>query len=186
MEKDEEDEVGDHGSIVAFRIPCHPSVDFRPLPLRLLLQLLQPTCTPCNSPPPFVPSTISPLSLSCYSVSRPYSPLPFLLLAPSCDSHEALNRRLPSRTCIVVVHASLRRPRPRQTPNSLLSSLPSLHFLSSLLNSRSSPRIVLLPLSHAAFSPFSPPLPLSLSLCLSLLSQPPRHDVGGRSSRGAE
>lgn len=57
IEKDEEDEEGDHGSIVAFRIPCRPSVDFRPLPL----QLLPPTCTPCSSPPPFVPSTTVPV-----------------------------------------------------------------------------------------------------------------------------
>lgn len=45
--------------------------------------------------------------------------------ASSRDSHEALNRRPPSRTCIVEVHASLRRLRPTdQTPNSLLSSPP--------------------------------------------------------------
>lgn len=75
-EEEEEDEEGDHGSIVAFRIPCRPSVDFRPLPLRSPLQLLQPDlCTPCSSPPPFVPSTAAPFPLSLTGALTPLSPL---------------------------------------------------------------------------------------------------------------
>lgn len=162
MEKDEEDEEGDHGSIVAFRIPCRPSVDFRPLPLRSPLQLLQPTCTPCSSPPPFVPST-----------HRPRYPSVALTLlfppAPSRNSHEALNPRPPSRTCTVDVHASLRRPRPTdQTSDSLLSSPP---FPSSSLSSphpRSSPHLVSLSISRVQhFRPLCLPLSFSLSLFLS-------------------
>lgn len=185
MEKDEEDEEGDHGSIVAFRIPCHPSVDFRPLPLRSPLRLLQPTCTPCSSPPPFVPSTTVPVI--------PQSPLPSSSLptppASSRYSHEALNPRPSSRTCIVDVHASLRRPRPTdQTSDSLFSprllSLPQ----PSSPHPRSSPRLVSLSISRARhFRPLSFPLslflPLPLSLFLFLLSQPPHRGVGGRSSR---
>lgn len=153
MEKDEEDEEGDHGSIVAFRIPCRPSVDFRPLPLYSPLQLLQPTCTPCISPPPFVPSTIVPVI--------PQSP--FTLLFPPHhprDSHEALNPRPPSRTCTVDVHASLRRPRPTdQTSDSLLSSPPFPSSPSFISASR-----LALYFSRAAFSPsLSPPLFLSAS-----------------------
>lgn len=155
----EEDEEGDHGSIVAFRIPCRPSVDFRPLPLRSPLQLLQPTCTPCSSPPPFVLSTIVPVI--------PQSPL--LSSLPRTiprDSHEALNPRPPSRTCTVDMHASLRRPRPTdQTSDSLLSS-PPFPSSSSLFSSPSfiSASRLTLYFSRAAFSPsLSPSLFLSAS-----------------------
>lgn len=184
MEKDEEDEEGDHGSIVAFRIPCRPSVDFHPLPLRSPLQLLQPTCTPCSSPPPFVLSTIVPVI--------PRSPLLFSLprTIPR-DSHEALNPRPPSRTCTVDVHASLRRPRPTdQTSDSLLSS-PPFPFLVplplTLVHLRISSHSLFLACSIFALSvPFSLSFSLALSLCLLPLSQPPHRGVGGRSSRGIE
>lgn len=147
MEKDEEDEEGDHGSIVAFRIPCRPSVDFRPLPLRSPLQLLQPTCTPCSSPPPFVPTTTV--------LVIPQSPLPFssprtiprLARGPQPSTVVAYLHRRRAR---VVTQAQTHRPDIR------LSLLPSPPFPSSSLFSSpsfiSASRLTLY-FSRAAFSP---------------------------------
>jgi len=131
VEKDEENEEGDHGSIVAFRISYRPSVDFRPLPLHSPLQLLQHRlCTPCISPPPFVPSTIVPVI--------PQSPLPGLLFPlhhPATRTRPStLDRRVLAVLARVDVHASLRRPRPTdQTSDTLLSSPPFPPFFSSSL-----------------------------------------------------
>jgi len=121
IEKDEEDEEGDHGSIVAFRIPCHPSVDFRPLPLRsfnyysrlapLAARLLL-SCPP------------SPLSLS-----RPYPPLPCtisrLARGPQPSTAVAYLHRRRAR---VVTQAQTHRPDIR-----LSSLLASSAFLIPLL-----------------------------------------------------
>lgn len=151
----------DHGSIVAFRIPRPVPRSASTLPLRLPLQLLQPTCTPCNSPPPFVPPPIP-----------RYPPVALTSLAPPRDSHEALDRR----ACIAGVHASLRRPRPTdQTPDSLLSPSPppplslSPFLLWSSHGSRSRS------LFDAAFSP-----------SLSLPRFPGRRVASEGEARGAE
>lgn len=140
MEKDEEDEEGDHGSIVAFRIPCRPSVDFRPLPLYSPLQLLQPTCTPCISPPPFVPSTIVPVI--------PQSPLLFSfprtipatrtrpstldrrrVLAPSMCTRRYAGPDPPTRHQILFSPRLLFPPRPRSSPHLVLLSISRVqHF----------------------------------------------------------
>lgn len=167
MEKDEEDEEGDHGSIVAFRIPYRPSVDFRPLPLRSPLQLLQPTCTPCISPPPFMPSTTVPVI--------PRSPLPFsfprtiprLVRGPQPSTAVAYLHRRRAR---VVTQAQTHRPDIR------LSRLSSLLFSPrpSLSRSHSSPHLVSLSITrvqhfHPLYLFLSLFLVLSLSLSLSLL-----------------
>lgn len=184
MEKDEEDEEGDHGSIVAFRIPCRPSVDFRPLPLRSPLQLLQPTCTPCSSPPPFVPSTHRPRYPSvALTLLFPPRTIPRLARGPQPSTAVAYLHR---RCARVVTQAQTHRPDIR-----LSSLLASFSFLVSLFSSPSfiSASRLTLYFSRAAFSPSLPPslfLPLALSLCLLPLSQPPHRGVGGRSSRGTE
>lgn len=133
MEKDEEDEEGDHGSIVAFRIPYRPSVDFRPLPLRSPLQLLQPTCTPCISPPPFVLSTTVPVipqpplpsSFPCTIAT-----IPRLARGPQPSTAVAYLHRRRAR---VVTQAQTHRPDVRLS--SLLASFSSL-FSSSLVHLR--------------------------------------------------
>jgi hypothetical protein len=141
MAEDEGDEEGDHGSIVAFRIPCSPSVDFQPpcppafytpaSPRGRLLQPadLHPLATRLLlSCPPFLSPILRALPLSRPRLSVPVIPWPPLssalppplpcplppahLCAVPCDSHETINPRPPSRTCTVDVHASLRRPRP--------------------------------------------------------------------------
>jgi len=160
MEKDEENEEGDHGSIVAFRIPYRPSVDFRPLPLHSPLQLLQHRlCTPCISPPPFVPSTIVPVI--------PQSPLPGLLF----PLHHPATRTRPSTAVAYLqyLHASTctRRyagPDPPTRHQTLFSPLllfhPSFPHPSFISTSR-----LTLYFSRAAFSP-SLFLPRSFSLPL--------------------
>lgn len=87
---------GDHGSIVAFRIP--PRSAFT-LPLRLPLQLLQPTCTPCNSPPPFVPCTILPRSLPPAAVISPVT----LAALPRRTTLRLARSPQPSTLVVVVV-----------------------------------------------------------------------------------
>lgn len=173
MEKDEEDEEGDHGSIVAFRIPCRPSVDFRPLPLYSPLQLLQPTCTPCISPPPFVPSTIVPVI--------PQSPLPFSF--PRAISPRLARGPQPS-TAVAYLHRRCARvvtQAQTHRPDIRLSSLLASFSLLALVHLRISSRSLFLACSIFALSVSS-----SLSLCLLPLSQPPHRGVGGRSSRGTE
>lgn len=89
MVEDEGDEEGDHGSIVAFRIPCRPSVDFQPpsscryppdSPCRLLqpADLLHPLATRLLLSCLFGPSLRScppAASRSPLSLGRPYPPL---------------------------------------------------------------------------------------------------------------
>lgn len=187
-EKDEEDEEGDHGSIVAFRIPCRPSVDFRPLPLRSPLQLLQPTCcTPCSSPPPFVPSTIVPVIPRSPLPSSFPCAIPRLARGPQPSTAVAYLHRRRAR---VVTQAQTHRPDIRLS--SLLSSpFPLPPRPSSSPHPRSSLHLVSLSISRVQhFRPlclllfFS--LSLALSPCLLPLSQPPHRGVGGRSSRGTE
>lgn len=166
MEKDEEDEEGDHGSIVAFRIPYRPSVDFRPLPLRSPLQQLQSTCTPCSSLPPFVLSTIVPVipqSLLLFSFPRT---IPRLARGPQPSTAVAYLHR---RCARVVTQAQTHRPDIR-----LSSPLASFSFTVPLLLTPSfiSASRLTLYFSRAAFSPSlspppSPPLSLSFSLFLS-------------------
>lgn len=164
-EKDEEDEEGDHGSIVAFRIPCRPSVDFRPLPLRSPLQLLQPTCcTPCSSPPPFVPSTIVPVIPQSPLPSSYPCAIPRLARGPQPSTAVAYLHRRRAR---VVTQAQTHRPDIRLS--SLLSSpFPPSSSLFSSPSFVSASRLTLY-FSRTAFSPsLSPSLFLSRSRSFSL------------------
>lgn len=157
-EKDEEDEEGDHGSIVAFRIPCRPSVDFRPLPLRSPLQLLQPTCcTPCSSPPPFVPSTIVPVIPRSPLPSSLPCAIPRLARGPQPSTAVAYLHRRRAR---VVTQAQTHRPDIR------LSSLLSSPFPSSSSHFPS-PSFVSASRSHSLFLAYSI-FALSFSFSLSL------------------
>jgi len=188
--EDERDEEGDHGSIVAFRIPCSPSVDFQPpRPPAFYSPASWTTAAgrlapSCNSPPPFVPSV--PLSdPSCPPALVPPPPGPryplVALILRFPRSHPPLRRPMrlarnhqPS-TAVAYLHASLRKPRPAdQTLHPLLSSplrSPRLyvarlrffhpfHSPSSRLHPRAS-------VSLARESDF-PSLIFSLSLSLSL------------------
>lgn len=157
----EKDEEGDHGSIVAFRIPCRPSVDFRPLPSPSLPP--SPLLRPLRSPSSTTTADLHPLQLAssfralhhlCLRYPLPSPPHP-----PRAIPRLARSPRPSSRTCIVDVHASLRRP--RLTDQTLFS--PHLSFL----HPRSSWRVSL------PFFPFRP-LFLSLSLYLLPLFQPSR------------
>jgi len=89
MAEDEGDEEGDHGSIVAFRIPCSPSVDFQPpcppafytpaSPRGRLLQPadLHPLATRLLlSCPPFLSPILRALPLSRPRLSVPVIPWP--------------------------------------------------------------------------------------------------------------
>lgn len=163
-EKDEEDEEGDHGSIVAFRIPCRPSVDFRPLPLRSPLQLLQPTCcTPCSSPPPFVPSTIVPVIPRSPLPSSFPCAIPRLARGPQPSTAVAYLHRRRAR---VVTQAQTHRPDIRLS--SLLSSpFPSPSSLFSSPSFVSASRSHSLFLAYSIFA-LSVSFSFSLSLALSL------------------
>lgn len=149
---------GDHGSIVAFRIPRRPSVGFHPSPS-------------------FAPSTttadLHPLQLaSSFRVSSPLG-TPLSPRSPLCPSiRRAALRFAPSpstldrRACIAGVHASLRRPRPTDTRHQTLFSLllprRSISFSPSLSPFLLSPLVfarrgLSLPPSTLRFRPPAPP-----------------------------
>lgn len=98
MEDDKEDEVGDHGSIVAFRIPCRPSVDFHPCPSFICpFDYHRPTCTDrCNSPPPFAPAVSSDLPRVIPQTPLHFSP-------PRARLSQTSACILASPSCILVV-----------------------------------------------------------------------------------
>lgn len=132
---------GDHGSIVAFRIPC------RPLPV------VHPSF-PCPCPVT-KPTDLHPVQLVSSSFrSFPLVPTPKSAISSHSHSHGEYTSPVCVSTYIVDICASLRKPRPTTTRHSdfvfslrlLLSHIPISH-LSSLF-------ILLLPLRvRVAFLP---------------------------------
>lgn len=202
--EDEGDEEGDHGSIVAFRIPCRPSVDFQPpsscryppdSPCRLLqpADLLHPLVTRLLLSCLFGPSLRScppAASRSPLSLGRPYPPLlpPPPTPAPfhaTRTKPSTLDRRrvLAPSTCTrryagpdpPTRHRTLFPPRSHVAPHP-----PSFHPFHPLVLR---PRVGLAP-SFARESHFRsgfPSLTLrhSLAVCLPVSRRYPSRRVGG-------
>lgn len=146
MEKEEDkgDEEGDHGSIVAFRIPCRPSVDFQPHVLLPLSLWFTPTTTiqPAEShplatrllscPPSLVPIVLS-LFLSCLN---PRYPSVALILRFSCrhsPPHHPMRLARNHQPSTAVAYLHRRRARivtqaQTRRPDTRLSSLLPLAF----------------------------------------------------------
>lgn len=192
MEEDKEDEAGDHGSIVAFRIPCRPSsfpsVDFQP-PSSPSFAPSTTTGRTCNSPPPFVPPSSRLLLLSSPRVipqtSLPHS-TPLAQSSQTSTTYTYVYLQRASRIADVQ-YASLRRLRPTETrhttrpSSSIAHSLLSLSYSLSLSSLFSAfPVFTRLRVSHLSFPPFRAlrfrhlffSLSLSPSLVSSFLSSP--------------